>query len=232
MALSEDESSPAETTRLLQPEQIELVMDGESSSSQSYSEVETSLLAAAEALPDDVLPPPTPPRRGLRRCCCCGNGKTALPDEIEAGRRAVLKLAKVSMAGADGGDRRALHEAALAAVYEELTGKAVPDGAFNGEHWEEIGFQGSDPARDLRAAGMLAALQLRFLCAAHRGFARSMLALSQEEAAYFPLATVSINVTAITLQVLRSKSCHRLLLEECDGYRSAPDPLGTLAPLR
>ena len=50
-----------------------------------------------------------------------------------------------------------------------------------------------------------------------------MLALSQEEAAYFPLATVSINVTAITLQVLRSKSCHRLLLEECDGYRSAPD---------
>ena len=73
---------------------------------------------------------------------------------------------------------------------------------------------------------MLAVLQLRFLCAAHRGFARSMLALSQEEAAYFPLATVSINVTAITLQVLRSKSCHRLLLEECDGYRSAPDPLG------
>ena len=49
-------------------------------------------------------------------------------------------------------------------------------------------------------------------------------------AAYFPLATVSINVTAITLQVLRSKTCHRLLLEECDGYRSAPDPLdsGTL----
>ena len=78
---------------------------------------------------------------------------------------------------------------------------------------------------------MLAVLQLRFLCAAHRGFARSMLALSQEEAAYFPLATVSINVTAITLQVLRSKSCHRLLLEECDGYRSAPDRPLRPAPL-
>ena len=122
----------------------------------------------------------------------------------------------------DGGPRQALHEASLAAIYLELTGTDVPtpddERGFTGDHWETIGFQGSDPSRDLRAAGMLAVLQLRYLTTAHRGFSRQLLELSNDQEQYFPFATVSINVTAICLQVLRSRACGRLLLEASETY--------------
>eukprot|EP01043_Picozoa_sp_COSAG02_P057782 COSAG02_NODE_7074_length_3196_cov_3.087405_2_plen_208_part_00 len=122
----------------------------------------------------------------------------------------------------DGGARQALHEASLAAIYLELTDNDVPaaegTATFTGDHWENIGFQGSNPSRDLRAAGMLAVLQLRYLTTAHRGFARQLLELSNDQDQYFPFATVSINVTAICLQVLRSRTSHRMLLGASESY--------------
>lgn len=120
------------------------------------------------------------------------------------------------------GARRALHVASLQAVFLELTGAQPPPAAssnrpspddagsgdgFVGDHWESIGFQGADPSRDLRAAGMLAVLQLRYLTTHHSAFAKGMLALSNDAEQYFPFATVSVNVTAIVLAVLRSRAC-------------------------
>lgn len=131
----------------------------------------------------------------------------------------VRKIAKVKMAE-DGGARQVLHEASLAAIYLELTDCEIPGAgdAFTGDHWETIGFQGSDPSRDLRAAGMLAVLQLRYLTTAHRGFARQLLELSNDQDQYFPFATVSINITAICLQLLRARACRRMLIEASETY--------------
>lgn len=228
-------ASPAsgETSRLLGIDSsdidIALVDDAKGDAAASYAELLRSLLADAGAVADATLAPPSPPRGGgcVRRRCCCGSGRAArLPPDVEAARLTVRKMAKVKMAE-DGAARRALHEGSLAAIFLELTGTEVPatagggDGAkatFTGQHWETIGFQGSDPSRDLRAAGMLAVLQLRYLTTTHRGMARQLLELSQHEEQYFPFATVSINVTAIVLQTLRSRACHRMLLAASDAY--------------
>lgn len=134
----------------------------------------------------------------------------------------------------DGGARQALHQANLAAIFLELTGNeaaaAESTATFTGDHWMEIGFQGSDPSRDLRAAGMLAVLQLRYLTTVHRGFAQQLLELSNDQEQYFPFATVSINVTAICLQVLRSRACSRLLLEASEAYEQCgPETVLTIA---
>ena len=57
-------------------------------------------------------------------------------------------------------DRDVLHERVLMSVYKAITKEEHLPPRF-GPRWETIGFQGDDPATDLRGAGMLALLQLR-----------------------------------------------------------------------
>jgi hypothetical protein len=47
-----------------------------------------------------------------------------------------------------------------------------------GVHWGELGFQGDDPATDLRTSGLLGALQLAALPEQHPALARALLELS------------------------------------------------------
>jgi hypothetical protein len=56
-------------------------------------------------------------------------------------------------------------------------GREVPVARY-GPHWGELGFQGDDPATDLRSAGLLGALQLAALPEQHPGLARALLELS------------------------------------------------------
>lgn len=127
------------------------------------------------------------------------------------------KMAKIKMVLGDStnGDKGPGHEAIASRIYTALIGEAPPGGTFQGDHWMDVGFQGTNPSTDLRAAGMLAMLQLLYLVTQHRHFARCMLALSNDSAQHFPFATVSINVTAMALRALRSRPCHPLLVEQC-----------------
>lgn len=47
-------------------------------------------------------------------------------------------------------------EEILLAIYKKLRG-VKPPGRY-GQHWQEIGFQGNNPATDLRSVGILGAL--------------------------------------------------------------------------
>merc|ERR1719458_2281288 len=73
-----------------------------------------------------------------------------------------------------------LHVGMLRTVYRQLTGSRVDPPRYGG-HWEEIGFQGTDPATDLRGVGLLGLIQATYLTTSPEliPFARSALALAR-----------------------------------------------------
>jgi|AntAceMinimDraft_11_1070367.scaffolds.fasta_scaffold41003_1 hypothetical protein len=72
-----------------------------------------------------------------------------------------------------------------------------------GSHWEDVGFQGSNPATDLRGCGMLGLLQLLFLINHSHPNAAAIHKLSRDAIQEFPMAPLSINITHITLKAVR-----------------------------
>ena len=96
------------------------------------------------------------------------------------------------------------HKNILQTIYRKLTKTKVSHPRF-GPHWEEIGFQGTDPATDLRDTGFLSLLQLLFLVSKHSLVATEMFKLAVDPVHNFPFCLVSINVTRIALQALRDE---------------------------
>ncbi|KAK6024612.1 ELMO/CED-12 family protein, partial [Ostertagia ostertagi] len=94
-----------------------------------------------------------------------------------------------------------------------------------GNHWQVVGFQGSDPATDFRGTGILGLIQL--YCMAKdlpEGKLAEIVNLSRQEPHDFPLAVVGINITAILITRLR----HGELLESAitvGGYLKAMNKL-------
>lgn len=115
----------------------------------------------------------------------------------------VESCAKCKPDGAGRGER-----AAFEAIYEKLTRHKCPGTV--GHHWERIGFQGSDPSTDLRGPGALGLLHLVHYSVVRTGHARRLLELSKREGSDFPLAAISINMSAVALKAL---SHRRLDLE-------------------
>ena len=101
-----------------------------------------------------------------------------------------------------------VHERMLMAIYCNLTGDATWPPRF-GSHWEVIGFQGNDPATDLRGAGMLALLQAVHFHKSYPKLEAAIYRLSRGERD-FPFMTVSITMTQLALQALRSGALTRL----------------------
>jgi len=104
--------------------------------------------------------------------------------------------AKVSL---DDGDD--VHDRMLMTIFKALTGNAR-DPPRRGGHWDLIGFQGADPATDLRGVGILSLLNGLYLVTRRRAEAQRLYALSRGDRD-FPFMTVSINVTKICLEALR-----------------------------
>ena len=95
-----------------------------------------------------------------------------------------------------------VHLRVLHTLYTRLMGtdRAMPR---YGKHWEDVGFQGSDPATDLRGCGMLGLTQL--LCLVTRSFtnAAAIHELSRDSTQEFPMAPLSINLTHTALKAVR-----------------------------
>lgn len=75
-------------------------------------------------------------------------------DELVRDRDYVMALArhKLDYSGEDG----SMHEQIMKILYCKLVGG--PFRGTIGRHWEEIGFQGSDPRTDIRGGGILGVL--------------------------------------------------------------------------
>ncbi|XP_039275433.1 ELMO domain-containing protein 3 [Nilaparvata lugens] len=110
-----------------------------------------------------------------------------------------------------------VHWRMLQTIYKQLTGSKIDCPQF-GSHWQLIGFQGSDPATDLRGVGLLGLLQFLFLSTKQEcaPLARKLYTVANSDNQAFPLAVLSLNVTQIALNALRSGKLNK----ECNNRQT------------
>ncbi|XP_027716232.1 ELMO domain-containing protein 3 [Vombatus ursinus] len=148
-------------------------------------------------------------RRGLSALFRCLFGPPQLRDGLQEERDLILAIAQCGLDHED-----PVHSRVLQTIYKKLTGSRF-DCALYGAHWEELGFQGSNPATDLRGAGFLALLHLLYLVMDSKTLllAHEIFRLSQHHIQHFPFCVMSVNITRIVIQALReeclSKECNR-----------------------
>ncbi|CAD5123868.1 DgyrCDS12175 [Dimorphilus gyrociliatus] len=94
------------------------------------------------------------------------------------------------------------HIRVLQTIFKLLTGSRF-DCPRYGNHWENIGFQGTDPSTDLRGTGFLGLLQILYLMTSHVDLGHKIYKLSLHETQNFPFCVMSINITRMCLQCLR-----------------------------
>lgn len=112
-------------------------------------------------------------------------------------------------------DENPLHFQVLNTLYKLFTGTKF-DCQRYGSHWEQIGFQGNDPATDLRGVGCLGLVQPLYLVMTPELYplAKDMYLLSLNEDQNFPFLVLSINVTRIALHTLRDGLLNRQIVQE------------------
>lgn len=110
----------------------------------------------------------------------------------------------------------AIQERMLQTVYRRLTGN-ITEQPQKGYHWQAVGFQGNDPATDLRAVGLFGLLQLLYLTSdTVLPLGRKLYTVANSVEQPFPLAVLSLNVTNIVLNVFNSGKLNR----ECNAQKS------------
>ncbi|KAG7394474.1 ELMO domain-containing protein 3 [Phytophthora boehmeriae] len=103
--------------------------------------------------------------------------------------------------------------AVLQTIYKKIM-KNTRSISLIGRHWEDIGFQGTDPSTDLRGCGVLSLLQMLCLVDTHPDLAHRFHTLSQHVTRHFPFACVLINITLQCVVALRTGA----LYPECNKH--------------
>ncbi|XP_029088584.1 ELMO domain-containing protein 3 isoform X2 [Monodon monoceros] len=149
---------------------------------------------------------PTIRRTGLAALRHCLFGPPKLHQALREERDLVLAIAQCGLDSQD-----PMHGRVLQTIYKKLTGSKF-DCALHGDHWEDLGFQGTNPATDLRGAGFLALLHLLYLVMDSKTLlmAQEIFRLSRHHIQQFPFCLMSVNITRITIQALREGCLSRL----------------------
>ncbi|XP_018949014.2 ELMO domain-containing protein 3-like isoform X1 [Cyprinus carpio] len=136
-------------------------------------------------------------------------GPPRLHKDLVEERDLVFAIAQCSL---DNG--QSVHMRVLQTIYRKLTCTRA-DCPRYGPHWENVGFQGADPATDLRGTGFLGLMHTLYFVMDPEilPLAREIYKLSQHSVQNFPFCVMSINMTRIALHALReevlSKECNR-----------------------
>nr|XP_046242820.1 ELMO domain-containing protein 3 [Scatophagus argus]XP_046242821.1 ELMO domain-containing protein 3 [Scatophagus argus] len=152
---------------------------------------------------------PTVRRTGLAAITHFLFGPPRLHRELLEERDLVFAIAQCHV-----DNSQSVHMRVLQTIYKRLIGSRL-DCPRYGTHWESIGFQGTDPATDLRGTGFLGLMHTLYFVMDPETLplARDIYKLSQHPTQNFPFSVMSINMTRIALQVLReealSKECNR-----------------------
>lgn len=151
---------------------------------------------------------PTVRRTGLAVVTHFLFGPPRLHRELMEERDLVFAIAQCSL-----DNTQPVHMRVLQTIYRKLT-CAKADCPRYGPHWENIGFQGTDPATDLRGTGFLALMHTLYLVMDPETLplARDLYKLSQHPVQNFPFSVMSINLTRIVLHALREE----VLTKECN----------------
>ncbi|XP_043968473.1 ELMO domain-containing protein 3 isoform X1 [Gambusia affinis] len=152
---------------------------------------------------------PTIRRTGLAAIAHFLFGPPRLHKELLEERDLVFAIAQCPV-----DNSQTVHMRVLQTIHKRLIGTRL-DCPRYGPHWENIGFQGTDPATDLRGTGFLGLMHTLYFVMDPETLplARDIYKLSQHPTQNFPFCVMSINMTRIALQVLReealSKECNR-----------------------
>ncbi|OWZ23245.1 hypothetical protein PHMEG_0001908 [Phytophthora megakarya] len=111
----------------------------------------------------------------------------------------------------------------LQTIYRKIM-KSSRDVLLIGRHWEDVGFQGTDPSTDLRGCGVLSLLQILHLVESYPDLAHRFHALSQHATRHFPFACMLINITLQCVVSLRSGA----LYVECNKRSSVLSAMNRL----
>jgi len=155
-----------------------------------------------------------PDKRGFRKLFSCLLGPPTLPPHLRQTQKLVQATALIAFK-----NEVPLHLAMLRSLYRQLTGSTIDCPRYGG-HWEDIGFQGSDPATDLRGVGLLGLVQALYLVITPEmfPFARDVFQLSRKDSQEFPMMVLSLNITRITLHILRDGLLNRFISLEDDVW--------------
>jgi len=123
---------------------------------------------------------------------------SSLSSKLTSERDSIFAIALIAYDNSD-----VMHSRILQSIFMILKGVHAEVSRF-GPHWEEIGFQGDDPATDLRGVGMFGLIQLYHLVKNHQDLATKIHKISRDERQYFPFSVVSLNFTKVVLQTMRS----------------------------
>uniref|UniRef100_A0A8C4RCB0 ELMO domain containing 3 n=1 Tax=Erpetoichthys calabaricus TaxID=27687 RepID=A0A8C4RCB0_ERPCA len=151
---------------------------------------------------------PTLRRRGLAAVAHFLFGPPRLHRELQEERDLVFTIAQCSL-----DNNQKIHIRVLQTIYKKLTGARF-DCPRYGTHWEQLGFQGTDPGTDLRGTGFLGLMNTLYLVMDPQmlPLAREIYKLSQHPVQNFPFCVMSINVTRIAIHALREE----VLTKECN----------------
>ncbi|MBN3296961.1 ELMD3 protein, partial [Amia calva] len=151
---------------------------------------------------------PTLRRTGLAALTHFLFGPPRLHRELQEERDLVFAIAQCSL-----DHSQKVHTRVLQTIYKRLTGSRA-DCPHYGPHWETLGFQGMDPATDLRGTGFLGLMHTLYLVMDPETLplARDIYKLSQHQTQNFPFCVMSINITRIALHALREEA----LTKECN----------------
>ncbi|KNC54380.1 ELMO domain-containing protein 3 [Thecamonas trahens ATCC 50062] len=123
--------------------------------------------------------------------------------QLEAQQHAVLVVGKVKL-----DDRFLLHIQILNSVYREFVGGAIEPTRF-GSHWELLGFQGRDPATDLRGVGMLGLVNLLALAQEYPVVARAAYEAALDPNHDYPMVLVGFRLSSACLRLLRGHKLNK-----------------------
>jgi hypothetical protein len=161
------------------------------------------------------------PNLGAGCCACLGGAK--LQPRLHEEREKVFLIAQVHF---DDAMNRVKHngtlpsppflerscERILQTIYMSLTGVKVPPARY-GEHWQDVGFQGNDPATDFRGIGMLGIYLILSFISDHIQVCKSIYKLSLHPQQEFPFCVTSFMVGQWAIEALRQG----LLTAECNA---------------
>lgn len=109
-------------------------------------------------------------------------------------------IVKISKLGLDPKDKQSYD--VLRKFYKILESSDY-DAPDQGAHWENIGFQNSNPSTDLRSVGLLALLHLLSFLDTNHTYARSLYLFVRSEGRNIPFAVLGINLSKLVLDCMR-----------------------------
>uniref|UniRef100_A0A914XSK0 ELMO domain-containing protein n=1 Tax=Plectus sambesii TaxID=2011161 RepID=A0A914XSK0_9BILA len=152
-------------------------------------------------------------RRPTLLCFGSGASRQQLPPALADEQLLIVTMTKVPYNDSD-----SLHWELLYSVYKHMINDRSNQSRVPriGAHWETIGFQGDDPATDLRGVGIFGLCQLLFLISEglNSQMVAKLLDLSRDDRQNFPLSVVGLNFTKMIIDRLKQGKLNKLILKE------------------